>query len=192
MTTRRTFTAAEITKILGNEIQDADKDFSIDLGNGLRAEISAHNYKALKKGEQPDYNFFLNTEGKSQRTLEQATQEELEKISAFIWEKIAPQFQDSSEALDELLMPDWQKEKTDSELEARRAKMTPEERRVDDLMPDELRDKPDNPDLESDPSGLVPDWARQTKADAARKRRIADGKATVEDLLMPESLKGDD
>ncbi len=33
------------------------------------------------------------------------------------------------------------------------------------LCPDDLKDKPDDPDLKPDPSGLVPDWAREKKGE---------------------------
>lgn len=165
---RRIFTAKEISRILGSQIHDAEQDISIDLGGGLRAVPSAAVYKALKAGEKPDYNFFLESEGKEDRPIEQATQEELEKISDFIWRTIAPKFQDSREELDEKLTPDELKEKPD-EAEG-------EER----LVPYDLREKKENPDLEPDPLGLTPDWARKKKDPA---------KPTAEDLLTPDDLK---
>jgi hypothetical protein len=196
---RRIFSTKKITRILGSQIHDADRDISIDLGNGLRAVMSASVYKALKAGERPDYKFFLETDGKEQRELEKATEEELAKISEFLWKNVAPQFLNSHEILDLEFTPDAL---LDNEREDVLDPMTPDELRekpdmaegLDALVPDALREKPDDPNLEDDPLGLTPDSLRAIIADPELARRLATGTATpaenLESLLMPESLKG--
>ena len=67
------------------------------------------------------------------------------------------------------------------------APKTQKEKDLDRLLcPDELLEKPENPDFEPDPTGFVPDWARNSAEEKARERRIADGTASVEDLLVPD------
>jgi hypothetical protein len=78
------------------------------------------------------------------------------------------------------------------------------------LTPLALRDVPDREDLEPDPLGLTPDSLREKKdpfegtiealtpnclrdiiRDPGLARRLALGKGTADDLLTPESLKGE-
>jgi len=162
----RIFSADEITRILGSQIHDADRDFSIDLGSGLRAVAAAAVYKALKAGEKPDhYNFLLEMDGKELHELEKATPEELAKISDFIWKNVAPQFLSSHEILDPELTPENLIEK-------------PED---DDMTPLELRDPEPDESLKPDPTGMVPDGLRE------KKNPLDDG--SLESLLTPDRLR---
>jgi len=108
----------------------------------------------------------------------------LNRISEILCTKIAPQFLNSREVLDEKLTPDSLLEKSEDVLDP----MTPDNLKevedpaegLDALVPDALREKKDDPNLEPDPTGLVPDWAREKKGPA---------KPTLEDELTPGWLR---
>lgn len=166
------FTWQEITRILGSQIHDVDADTSIDLGSGLRAVMSASVYKALKKGEKPDYKFFLETDGKGQRELEKATPEELEKISDFIWTNISPQFGMSNrEKLRDELMPENLAGEDDEDV----------------IIPDDLRESADPARRVLDDL-LTPSRLVDIEQNPGRARRIAQGKASADDLLTPDNF----
>ena len=56
------------------------------------------------------------------------------------------------------------------------------------LTPDDLLEKPDDPDLEPDPTGLTPDWAREKKGAAEEDELPTKVKTPSEKTL--EDLKG--
>jgi len=254
MTTRRTFTADEINRLL-NSLAGDDP---YDLGGGLVAVRMAGSKISFK----------IERDGKGEHFLKDADTAELAEISAVLWERgkeflpddtvpdktpkrweekdarfvckdtacgrlclrrdLCPENCDllarglataaQKKRLDDLLMPDWMKEKSDplegtpaglmpdylrdpepdSDLAARRAKMTPEERRVDELKPDwflEIEKKERAEAALSLTDQLVPDNLRAIIKDPALAKRLHDGTATaqekIEDLLSPESLKGE-
>ncbi|MGB7294205.1 MAG: hypothetical protein WBC70_01320 [Candidatus Aminicenantales bacterium] len=169
---KRTFTWQEITKILGSQIRDPDLDVSIDLGGGLRAVISASVYRSLKKGQKPDYKFFLEADGQEPRELEKATPEELEKISAFLWTNAAPQFGMSD------------REKREAELMPENLKGEDDE---DVILPDDLRESTDPARRVLDDL-LTPSRLVDIEQNPGRARKLAQEKGTLDDLLTPDEL----
>lgn len=198
MTTRRTFTAAEINRILN--VLAGDEPY--DLGGGLTAERTA-------RKDRPG--FRIDKGGTYGRLVEDSSPEELAQISAALWEKGKEFLPD--DAASSTTPQGWEEKDgrfvcrdTDCgrlcvrkdlcpetcDLLARNLAASAEEKRRNELIPEELRDKPDEGDLEPDPTGLVPDRMRRTRAEAERDRRIADGTATDADridLLTPEALR---
>jgi len=170
MTTRRTFTPDEINKILDSLAGDD----LYDLGNGFTATRTARGLSPLDKGNRPG--FRIDKGGKWGEMPEDSSPEDLAAISAALWEKGKEFFPDDTADL----IPDELKEEKD-----------PLEGTIEGLIPLELREKPDREDLEPDLLGLTPDSLRAIIKDPALARRLATGKGTIEDLLTPESLKGE-
>jgi len=74
-----------------------------------------------------------------------------------------------SKEVSDLLDPDWAKSDAGGPLvpvTPRKPDPAKTQKELDRLLcPDDLRDKPDDPDLKPDPTGLVPDWAREKKGE---------------------------
>jgi len=149
----RTFSADEIAKILRSH---GVPEF--DLADGLKAvQMASHSglVWTIEVGTVRDGADIF---------LKDASSAMLNKISEILWAKIAPQFLSSHEILDPELTPESLIEK-------------PED---DDMTPLELREPEPDDSLEPDPTGLVPDWAREKKGPA---------KPSLEDDLTPDALR---
>jgi hypothetical protein len=180
---KRTFTPDEINKLL-NSLAGNDP---YDVGGGFVAIRSARGINPNYKGPP---GFLIEINGVNLgRLVEDCTQEELAAISAGLWEK-GKEF--ISDRRDELI-PDWMKEKVDPELEARRAKMTPEERRVDDLMPDWMRHEKKEEEAEaalSHADQLIPDEYREKPdPELAARRAAMTPEERHRDDLIPDWIK---
>jgi hypothetical protein len=165
MTTRRTFSAAEIARLLKSHVDD---DETFELGPELKAiKMAAHSgdvFQIERLGQVPHF-------------LRDAAATELAEISAALWDKLGPDFIGGQD-VDELT-PDNLKDVLDT---------------GDPLVPDALRDKPEPDNLAPDPLGLTPDCLRDIITDPGLAKRLATGTATeaerFEDLLTPDGLRG--
>jgi len=165
----RTFSADEIAKILRSH---GVPEF--ELADGLKAVQMATSGGLV----------WTIHRGDKEYQLRDAQAAELVELSEILWTKIAPQFLASREILDDKLTPDALLEKSEDVLDP----MTPDNLKevedpaegLDALVPDALREKKDDPNLEPDPTGLVPDWAREKKGPA---------KPSLEDDLTPDAFR---
>jgi hypothetical protein len=138
-------------------------DESFELKAGLRAvHMAAHSGLV----------FQIEREGQTPHFLRDADAAELAEISGILWNRLGTQFVGQG---DDDLTPDALNDEPDA---------------GDPLIPDALRDVPDP--LEGTPEGLTPDSLRDIIADPGLARRLATGMATVDDLLTPNELKGQD
>jgi hypothetical protein len=173
---KRTFSADEIARLLRSQVNE-ENNYSFDFGNGVLAVQMAPKsglvFTIGRSGEKGNPKF-----------LNEQTTVELKELSEILWEKVAPQFLDSAEVLDDELTPSNLRDEPEDVLDP----MTPDNLKevedpaegLDRLVPDELRPKPDDPDLEPDPTGFIPDALRE-------KKRPAD--LTLEDQLTPDMLR---
>jgi hypothetical protein len=144
---KRTFTADEIARLLKGQVQGPDFAFDV-----------SENFRIVQMASKDGLTFTIergSIRNGADHWLKDATLAELAEISAILWTRFGDQF--LSDHRDDLI-PDWMKERPDplagtpqglmpdylrdpepdpAEI-TRRAKMTPEERRIDELKPDWL------------------------------------------------------
>lgn len=173
----------EIAAVLAS--QKLNDDYALDLGNGLIARLTA---TTCKNPEHPS--FILERNGIDKGNIKNADEATLAELSDIITAKFGVPFVYPNTVEDDL-MPDALKEPSPDQAkgldafvpDALREKPDPLEGMIGALTPDDLRPKENDPNLEPDPTELVPDWAREKKAPA---------KPTIEDDLTPNRLRTED